>query len=691
MLHALLATTLALGASGPGAPAAPAPAAASARLLTPDDVYNLREVGDPQRSPDGAWVAYTVRRDVRETDRRDTDVWMARWDGTRELQVTSAPASERTPRWSPDGRYLSFLSARHGAKDSQLWLLDRAGGEAIKVTDVAGGISDYSWSPDGKRVVLVVDEADPADAPPAASAAGDARPAFPSSTPKPIVIDRWYFKVDTVGYLRGGRAHLFLFDVATRKVERLTGGTSDEESPSWSPDGRLVAYVSRHAEPGADLDRAANRDVFVVEPRAGAQPRRLTTHPGDDIGPLAWSPDSRSVAYLAGDEPRFYAYVQEQLAVVGIDGGAPRVLTAALDRPVDSPVWSGDGRHLYFVVMDDRSRQLARIPAAGGEVERLTERGRVVTAPSYGRDGGVAVLVADGDSPAEVFAWENGRLRALSRQNDAWLAGVRLGRVEELTSQSADGTEVHGLLTFPPDAPAGRTLPTLLRIHGGPDSQDQHELHLERQVLAAAGYLVVSVNYRGSAGRGGAYQKAIFAEWGKKEVMDLLGAVDDLQRRGLADPSRLGIGGWSYGGMLTNYTIASDRRFRAAISGAGTGNHLGTYGTDMYIQQWEFELGLPWEKSDLYLELSYPFLHADRIATPTLFMGGASDWNVPITGSEQMYQALRTLGVPTQLVVYPDQPHTLTVPSYRKDRLERYVAWYGKYLAEPAAPAPATP
>jgi dipeptidyl aminopeptidase/acylaminoacyl peptidase len=208
---------------------------------------------------------------------------------------------------------------------------------------------------------------------------------------------------------------------------------------------------------------------------------------------------------------------------------------------------------------------------------------------------------------------------------------------------------------------------------------------LEREFFAANGYVVVAVNYRGSNGRGSAYQKAIFADWGNKEVIDLLGAMDHAVKIGIADPDRLGIGGWSYGGILTNYTIATDLRFKAATSGAGSSNQITMYGTDQYITQYDLEIGPPWKAQDLWVKISYPFFHADRIRTPTLFMGGEKDFNVPITGSEQMYQALRTLGVDTQLVIYPNQFHGITTPSYKKDRLERYVAWYDRYLKKPGA------
>jgi dipeptidyl aminopeptidase/acylaminoacyl peptidase len=227
----------------------------------------------------------------------------------------------------------------------------------------------------------------------------------------------------------------------------------------------------------------------------------------------------------------------------------------------------------------------------------------------------------------------------------------------------------------------------VLSIHGGPDSQDGYGFSLERQIFAADGYAVLSVNYRGSNGRGSAFQRAIFADWGHKEVIDILGAVDEAVRAGIADPDRLGIGGWSYGGILTDYTIATTTRFKAAISGAGSALQLSMYGVDEYITQYELELGPPWRSRDLWIKLSYPFFGADKIRTPTLFMGGEADFNVPIIGGQQMYQALRELGVPTQLVIYPGQYHGLTLPSFVRDRLQRYVAWYDRYLKPATAAA----
>ena len=661
---ALLATLVALPA-----------VAQPKRPLSADDIYHLKDVRDAQRSPDGRWVAYTVTRAVKETDKNDTDVWMVSWDGGEQIQLTSTPESESSPRWSPDNKYLAFISSRQGAKGGQIWLLNRAGGEAVKITDVKGGVSDYEWSPDGRRFVLVVEDPNPSEVEDDKPATD--KPGVPK-TPKPIVIDRFAFKRDVRGYLDSRRSHLYLFDLAAKKLEPLTTGTFDETAPAWSPDGSQIAFMRRHGS--GDVDKAPNQDVYVIEARAGAEPRRLTSTTAQERGTPQWSPDGRTIAYLLGDEVRFSAYVQEKLAVVPAAGGAPRTLTDALDRPVRAPVWSLDGKFIVFGVVDDRSELLARVPAAGGAIERLVTGKRVVNSFTQGKDGGFAVVASTATDVPEIYALENGALRRLSRQNDDWIKDVLLGTTEEITSISRDGTEVHSLLVKPPTYQAGRKYPTLLRIHGGPNGQDSHAFNFEREIFAAAGYVVLAVNYRGSNGRGNEFQKAIFADWGHKEVMDLLGAMDQVQKMGVADPDRLGIGGWSYGGILTNYTIATDTRFKAATSGAGSSNQITMYGTDQYITQYEGEIGPPWKAQDLWIKLSYPFFHADRIRTPTLFMGGEKDFNVPITGSEQMYQALRSLGVDAQLVVYPNQFHGITIPSYRKDRMERYLAWYEKYL-----------
>jgi len=667
MIEKLVATLAGLAlvpALGAQAPAAPSPAV-RLRPFSPDDVVRIRDVREPQISPDGGWVAYTVSTSDTAEDRSKSAVWMASWDGRRNVRLTTSKPGENTPRWSPDGGWLAFLSSRDD-EHTQLWLLDRQGGEGRKATTLPSDVDDYVWAPDGKRVALVAEDPD------------TAKP----KTPAPIVIDRFQFKQDEAGYLGKQHRHLYLLDVESGKTTRLTTGDYDELLPAWSPDGKSLAFVSKRRP---DADRDDDWDLYVMEATAGAPPRQLTTFEGPDNNPdyesrPAWSPDGRAIAYLQGGPPNLIYYGVQKLAVVSSAGGAPRILTAALDRNVASPVWSSDGSSITFLLEDDRAVGLARIPAAGGAIERLVSGSRVVSAFTAGAGGKVAVLASTPLVPDEVFALDGTTLRPLSHQNDEWLARTRLAEVEPITFKSRDGTAINGFTLKPPDFVPGKRYPTILRIHGGPVSQYQYEFDFQLQTLAGHGYLVVVANPRGSSGRGERFATAIFADWGNKDAQDVLAAIDYAVAQGLADPARLGVGGWSYGGILTNYVIAQDRRFKAAVSGASISNVLAGYGTDQYVREYEVELGVPWKAADTWIKLSFPFLHADRITTPTLFLCGDKDFNVPLLNSEQMYQALRSLGVETQLVIYPGQHHGINKPSYRRDRLERYLAWYDKHL-----------
>ncbi len=651
----------------------------SRRLLKLDDIHSFHDVRDVQISPDGQWVAYTLNSVDVAGDKSDTDVWMVSWDGSRQLRLTSSPENENAPRWSPDGRYLSFLSGRPGkAKGTQVWLLDRMGGEAQQLTEVKGRLSSCEWSPDSKRLLLVMQDRDPNDT------SDDERPnpATPPKPPKPIVIERYKFKQDIVGYLTQPPARLYLFDLASKKTDALTAESLEAASPNWSPDGQSIAFLGKE---GKDADRYDAWNVYVTEARAGATPRLVTHYDGLHASASRarpeWSPDGKLLVYLQSSGAKDGAYNMSRLAVVPAAGGDPKILAGKLDRGVSSPRFATNGSSILFLVADDRSEYLARVPASGGEIERLVKGPGVISTVAQGMDGRLAVLVAGDTASAEVHALENGVLRRLTHHNDALLGELKLGATEEFSCQAKDGNEVHGLLVKPPDYEPGRKYPTLLRIHGGPNGQDSHAFSFERQIFAANGYVVVNVNYRGSSGRGEKYQTVIAADWGNKEVLDLLAAMDYVVSIGLADPNRLGVGGWSYGGILTDAVIAKDHRFKAATSGAGTAFPIALYGVDQYIIQYDEEIGPPWKVGlEPWIRISYPFLHADQISTPTLFLGGERDFNVPLVGGEQMYEALRSLGVPTQLVIYPGQNHGIARPSYQKDRIERYLAWYAKYL-----------
>ena len=653
--------------------------ASDKRVLNTDDFHRFQSVSNPQCSPDGQWIAYQVSYSDLKADERRSAIWMVSLDGAQNVRLTYTAGSDSSPRWSPDGKYLAFLSARPSdAKSqdsksedtkSQIWVIDKRGGEARQLTAVKQEIEDYDWSPDSKKLVLVMKEVDEQSA----------------KKPKPIVIDRYHFKQDLQGYLTAAsRSHLYLFDVQSQKLDVLTNDEKyEDEDPVWSPDGKRIAFISNREK---DPDKSFTNDIFVIDAKPGSKAEKLITAFSPNDQHLLWSPDGRWLAYLLGSGAEYFAYTQDKLAVIPSSGGKQLVLTESLDRMVSEPAFSKDGSSLTFMVADDRIQYPAKVPVTGGAVERLINE-KVVINEQSNCGNAIAVTYSNDSTPPEIYALESGRLRKLTKHNDDVLAGLNLGEVEDISFKSKDGTEIHGLMTKPPSFQKGKKYPTLLWIHGGPNMQDDHSLPVnlyplqyERQLLAANGYVVLAINYRGSSGYGFDFSRSIFADWGHKEVADLLAGVDEAIRMGVADPQRLGIGGWSYGGILTDYTIATDQRFKAAISGAGSANQLSMYGSDQYALQYNSEIGSPWKKLETWMHVSYPFFQADKIITPTLFICGEKDFNVPIAGGEQMYQALRTLGVPTQMVVYPGQFHILTRPSFITDRQQRWIAWFEKYL-----------
>lgn len=648
---------------------APAALAADARF-TVDDLVRLAAVAEPDFSPDGEHLVYSVEAANLEADEPVSDLWRVRWDGGDRRALTNTPEdNEWRPSYSPDGRHIAFLSDR-GGEDAvtQVWLMPSAGGEAAALTDLPGGVVDYAWSPDSRRLALIA--ADPE------RPEGAPRP----PKPEPIVIDRYQFKEDFAGYLTDRRQHLYVFDVESREAAQLTSGANDEHLPSWSPDGKQIAYVTKR---GGDPDRHLNWDIYLIEPRPGAPERRLTSFEGADLDPYwesrpAWSPDGGRIAYLQSGEDRHIYYQPWQLAVVEVATGASHI-PADIDRCFTRPRFARDGKSVLALIEQSRVTNLSRIDLASGRVTPLTSGLRFDVGFDLAADGRIAVLGGDDAHPYRLEAVERRGLRTIADHN-AWVRERRLAPVEPIEFESADGTVIHGLLVRPLEYEPGKRYPTILRLHGGPVYQFSHEFMEDWQVYAAQGYAVVAPNPRGSSGRGFGFASAIYADWGNKDVADVLAAVDYAVKAGIADPQRLGVGGRSYGGILTDAVIAKDGRFKAAVSGAGSAHATALYGHDQYTREVELELGLPWREREAYERNSFAFLNADRITTPTLFYCEQLDMNVPCHGSEQMYQALRSLGVPTRLVIYPGEWHPVTVPSYLRDRMQRHLDWYARYL-----------
>jgi dipeptidyl aminopeptidase/acylaminoacyl peptidase len=661
------------------APVAPviAQTAVKPHLITIKDVMHIKSVGNPKVSPDGKWVLYTVKTANMKKDEFVTTLWMVSWDGKHDVQLTYGyDGSVSEPEWSPNGEYISFLSGRKGkAKGTQVWVLSRHGGEARQLTEVPkkeGSIKAYAWSPDSKQLLLTVHVGRIVSA----NAFNDAKE---HKYVAPIVTTRYVFKQDILGYITStSHTFLYLYDIATGKMEKLTAGKKyDQKSGAWSPDGKWIAYVSNHMP---NPDRSINTDVFVVAAKAGSEPKQLTHYTGADVGPLEWSPTGKEIAFLRGGHTKYWQYQEDRLAVVPADGSGPaKVVTANFDRPIHNPQWTADGKTIIALVTDDRNRYPASIDLATEKVTRLIQTEGVSWGHSS-KAGHEAILWTTDTKPTEVFALSGGHLRELTDQNAKLLDGLTLAKTENMHAISKDGTRVDGLITLPDKPGAKKPYPMLLWIHGGPQGQDAHEFNVMRQLYAARGYAVLNVNYRGSNGRGIAYQKAIWANWGVYEVQDDEACVNQVIKEGLVDPKRMGVGGWSYGGYSTDFMIASTNEFKAATVGAGSGNPLGLFGVDEYAIQYNYELGPPWKDLQKYLKIGYPLLHADRIHTPTLFMGGTSDFNVPLVAGEQMYQALQMLRVPSALIIYPQQWHEFTRPSYIRDRYQYWFNWYGKWV-----------
>jgi dipeptidyl aminopeptidase/acylaminoacyl peptidase len=693
IVFATIALVLSLPARAQEAAPKPAstPAPATPRNITIDDYFQIRDVSQPELSPDGQWVAYGVRTRMLKEDKNEQRLWMVSTHGGDAVPLTAEGVSSSHPRWSPDGKYLAFSSARNGGKN-QVWLLDRRGGEAQKLTDVAQGVNDFEWSPDSTRLVLILQDPKPEDVDAAKDKDKD-KPAAKPKTPPPFVVDRLQFKQDTVGYLDHRRDHLHIFDIASKKITQITSGDFDDTEPAWSPDGKSLAFTSNRSTP--DPDRNYNTDIWVVaadNTDKGAHLTQVTTNPGPDRAP-AWSPDGKWIAFVSQTDIKDMIYATDHLAIAPSTGGEAKVLTLAFDRSVRRPRFSPDGRAIYFIADDDGMENLCRIAVAGGEVARLIGGRLNVNSYSLGKDGSIAAQIGSLGRPDEIFLSNGTDLTSLTKTNDALISQLRLAQVDYVHFKSKDGTPVSGYLYKPVGYTPGKKVPTLLNPHGGPVGQYSASFYHLAELFAANGYAVLLPNPRGSSGYGQKFCEAIFADWGNKDFQDDMAMVDYAVAQGIADPHKLGVGGWSYGGMSTDFIIAQTTRFKGAISGASIALIASGFGHDQYQKDYFYELGYPWENKAVWEKIS-PFYRIKNITTPTLFMGGDIDWNVPIIGSEQMYQALKSLGRTTELVVYPGEYHGFTTPSHLKDRLERNLAWYAHYVkgdGTPARPPEPTP
>jgi len=619
--------------------------------ITLDDYGSLKSVGSPALSPDGRLVAFTL----------DDSVHVVPFGGGDSRAVTVATSSASSPTWASDGQSLYFLSDRGGK--SQLWELPVASfGEAVQVTNFERGVDSLVFSPDQLQLLLRL---------------GEEKEEKDADAPKePFVITRRQFKEDAdEGYLTElPDEHLYRLDLASGELAAVTSGEYTESDGAWSADGRRVAFVSNRE---VDPDLSYRTDVWIVDVAAEGDMSALERVTDDErvARDPAFSPDGRWLAWLSAKDG---VYGIPELMIRPAGGGEIRNLSTELDRWISGFRFSEDGDRVY-VRFDNRGGvHLASISTRDGRIERLVEGDRVVSGFDVDRRGNVALRVTNENDAADIYARRRGRLEALTGVNDEFFTSRRLGEKSKVSYTVADGTEVESFVTLPPDYDPGRRYPAVLKIHGGPVGQFSWGFDFGTQYLAANGYVVLEPNPRGSTGHGQAFVEAIYRTWGITDYPDVIGAVDYAIDAGLADAERLFVTGYSYGGYMTNIVITETDRFAAAASGAGHAHLIANYGHDIYQKWYNWEFGPPTESPELYDRLS-PLLRADRVTTPTIFLGGREDWNVPVLSAELFYQTLKTLGVDTKLVVYPDSHHGGWDERYEKDYLERVVAWFDNY------------
>jgi len=634
------------------------------RNIGPNDIYRMSTISSPKISPEGNWVLYSVSSIDSAKDKFSSKLYMVSADGKETVTLTEQTKGASNYNWSPDGKYISFLAAGKEAEEgSQLYLMDRRGGEPIQVTHIKGEFEDYQWFKDGKHLIFTIKDFNYTDT-------------AKSKNRKPYEIDRYRFKADYEGYLDNRKTHLYSFELATKKLDTLTKGNYNESEVNISSDGKMITYASNVS---ASPDQNDNASIFLLTLGASLTPIKLTTYKGSNHSPK-FSPDNLSIAYLqASSEDAYDMYDLKQLAVIDITTKAIKVITKNFDRSIDNIIWANDSKSIYALVEDDRAQNIMQINARTGEVKPFTSEMAVYNGLNSNDNGTMVALYSNTSTPNEIYiARNNNNFQRITHLQDAFIAPLKKVVVKGISAIASDKNKVNGIL-YLPDSNA-KKLPLILFIHGGPVAQDEYSFDMSRQIYAAAGYAVAAVNYRGSSGRGANYTKCIYADWGNKEVKDIIAITNELIKQGIADSSKLAIAGWSYGGILTNYTIATDNRFKAAVSGAGSSLMLSFYGTDQYITQYEPELGKPWNNLKKWLDVSYPFFKVKEIKTPTLFMASQDDFNVPVVGAEQMYQAFKSEGIPTQLIIYPKQNHGIRVPSYLVHRYNSHLNWFKTYL-----------
>ncbi|WP_174278917.1 S9 family peptidase [Sphingomonas bacterium] len=681
----LLSSTAAL-AQAPSRQSQPTPeATGSARTFTPRDAFALARAGDVQISPDGKLVAYTRSSEDIMTDNARQEIWLVDVATGRQSPL-GVPGSAR-PRWSPDGTRLAFAAKGNGDKP-QIFVRWMASGASAAVSSLPESPSDIAWSPDGRTIGFTM------------FVAGDgvtlgvplAKPDGAKWAEPLKIIGQVNYRADGAGYLRPGYNHVFVVSAEGGAARQLTFGEFDDGgSVNWSADGRHLLFATNH---GKDWERdPLNTDVFTVDVASGAL-TQLTTRHGPDEQPVA-SPDGRLIAFVGFDD-KLLGYQNHQLSIMNADGSGIRTIGTSLDRDLRSPRWAADGRSVYVQYADRGVTRVARVfldgrvaPAAeglaSGELDRPYSGGEF----SLAKDGSVAFAAGDATRPPDVAIAGRGGTRRLTRLNDDLFAGKTLAQVKPFAvTSSADQLPIDAWMVTPPNFDPARRYPLILEIHGGPFASYGPLWSTENQLYAAAGYVVVYANPRGSTSYGEAFANRIHHDYPSKDYDDLMSVVDAAVATGSVDPGHLFVTGGSGGGLLTAWIVGKTDRFKAAVTQKPVINWASeVLTTDGYNSMAKYWFGkMPWEDPEQYWRRS-PLSLAGNVETPTAVMVGEEDHRTPPGEAEQFYDALQIRSVPTVLIRVPSASHggLAERPSQLVAENQAILAWFARYRGDTPA------